>query len=126
MNETNEARERKKTGDWRDAIGVLKDYFPDGMKSEDMIWCQYAGMELEEFMLMQKGGINPREYESTIAAYNAWLWEQSERPEVVEAVRDRIKSIAHDKYITDRYEMYAQMMMESMLQALIGPKGETT
>ena len=136
MSETNEAWD--KTGDWRDAIGVLKDCFPDGMKSEDIIWCQYAGMELEEFMLMQKGGINPRDYESTIAAYNAWLWEQSERPEVVEAVAKRIhkwnwwESECPPLWeeVGDEGRDYcvrmATIAAHALLTALIGPKGETT
>lgn len=114
------ARERR--GDWREAIGVLKGHFPEGMKSEDIIWCEYAGMTHDEFMIMLKAGVNPRDYHSTIASYSAYLWRMADDPAVVVKVAQFI----FKRTDLNTIEMgSAQSYISTMLTALIGPRPES-
>lgn len=73
--------------DWRDLIGVLKDAFPEGIMSEEIVWCGRNGWDYDGYMAMKRVGVDPRDYNSPLAAFAAAM----RRPEVVGALLEAVE-----------------------------------
>ena len=100
---------------WRDAIGVLAGHFPDGMMSEEILWCDRNGMDYEEYAHIKSQGVNPRDFGSTIDAYRAYLWQRADGPEFLRVI-DAVCSI-HGMTVRE-----AERLIDDILTALLGPR----
>lgn len=86
---------------WRDAMGVLKDAFPKGMKSEEIVWCGRNGWDYDEYMALKRVGVDPRDHETILAA----VAEAIVSPRVMGAIRDAVEDIYDDGYQTGLHHM---------------------